>query len=107
MPRVRIRLQTLVPFALLCVGILPHTGAQTHAEHLDLIPAPREVAPGAVRALPQGIRITCTSCFSDPEDNFTAQDLNESLAARSIPQGGTAITVQLTRTQGIPAEMQA
>jgi hexosaminidase len=61
---------------------------------LALVPMPRELRPTATQPIPQGIRITCTSCFTDSSDNFTAQDLTQSLAARHIAANG-AFTIQL------------
>jgi hypothetical protein len=76
------------------------------AQTLHLLPMPRELQAGSTQAIPQGVRITCSSCFNDPADNFTVQDLTQSLAARSIPTTG-GFTVQLSRVQTLPAEMQA
>ena len=76
------------------------------AQVLHLIPLPREIQEGGVQAIPQGVHIICTSCLSDPQDNFTMQDLTQTLAARGIPSGGS-FTVSLTRTQTLPEEMKA
>ncbi len=85
--------------ALPCLAtLLP---AQSPALHL--IPTPRELHPGASQPLPQGLHISCNSCPSQPDDNFTAQELTHSLEARRIPTSG-AFTIQLSRTQLAPAE---
>jgi len=75
------------------------------AQSLHLIPTPRELQPGATQPIPQGLRIVCNSCFTDPDDNFTVQDLTQSLAARSIPTAGP-FTIQLTRVQTLPDELK-
>ena len=76
------------------------------AQSLHLLPAPREVRAAGVQPLAQGLRITCISCFTDPEDNFTVSDLTATLASRSISASGP-FTVSLTRTQALPEEMKA
>ena len=76
------------------------------AQTLPLIPTPRQVQPGASQSLPQGVRIVCASCASDPDDAFTRQDLEAILAARGIPTTG-AFTLQLTRSSSLPQEMAA
>ncbi len=73
--------------------------AQAASTHL--LPAPREIQLAALQPLPQGIRITCASCFTDHDDEFTAQDLTRSLAARAIPTTGT-FSIVLARTQALP-----
>jgi hypothetical protein len=72
-----------------------------------LIPIPREVhGTGAEIPLARGIRITCASCFTDSGDAFASQDLSQSLAARGIAAAGP-YTIQLVRSQDLPAPMQA
>ena len=96
------RLARLIAANLAAVTIAAHPQA------LHLIPLPREVAAAARQAIPQGIRITCASCFTDHEDEFTAQDLTQSLAVRSIPATGS-FTVTLSRVTslaGLPPEAQ-
>jgi hexosaminidase len=85
----------LVALATLC----------SSAQSLHLIPTPREVQPGATQPLTQGLHITCTSCFNDPDDTFTVQDLTQAFAARAIPTAGP-FTIQLTRVQTLPDEMK-
>ena len=80
--------------------------AQAQSAALHLIPMPREVRVTGTQALAQGVRIACTSCFTDAEDSFTAQDLTASLGARGISAQGT-FAVTLVRTQALPPEMQA
>ena len=88
--------------SLSCATILA-LGAS--AQTLHLIPMPRELHPGATQPLPQGLRLNCASCFNDPADNFTVQDLAQSFAARAIPTTG-AFTIQLTRVQNFSDEMK-
>lgn len=88
--------------ALVSVIALPVLSAQS----LHLVPAPREIQVGATVPIPQGVRISCTSCAADASDNFTAQDLTQSLAARTISSTG-AFTIQLTRVQTLPEDMKA
>ena len=76
-----------------------------HGQPLHLIPAPREIVSGSTQPIAQGVKITCTSCFSDAEDNFTVQDLTQTLAARSISTSGP-FSIQLTRVQTLPEEMK-
>ena len=116
-PRSLIMLADTSAFAaLLCVFFCfsfqlmaeePASFAQTApaSSALHLIPIPRQVQPGPLEPIPQGLRITCTSCFSDPADNFTSQDFAETLAARSISTSGP-FTITLTRVTNLPAEMQ-
>jgi hexosaminidase len=101
---------TVYPDDMFCVRLvafLTVVGAlSAPAQTLHLLPAPREVQAGGLQPLPQGIHLTCTSCFTDAEDTFTVQDLTQTLAARGIPSGGN-FTVSLTRTQNLPEEMKA
>ena len=96
------RLKISLIAALVAIASAPLVSAQS----LHLIPAPREVVTGTSQPISQGVKINCSSCFSDPEDNFTSQDLNQSLGARSISTSGPFV-VQLTRVQTLPDEMKA
>jgi len=87
--------------AVVALAAIPLTNAQS----LHLIPAPREVVTGASQPIPQGVKINCSSCFTDSLDGFTVQDLTQSLAARSISATGTFV-VQLTRVETLPDEMK-
>jgi hexosaminidase len=83
--RVGLVLLVLAPFAL----------AQSP---LKLIPMPREVHAVADLPLPHGVRIVCKGCAANSEDQFAADELAASLAARSIPvteAGG--VEIDLTR----------
>jgi len=75
---------------------------------LHLIPIPRELQPGATQPIPRGVKITCTTCFTDSSDNFTAEDLTQALAERHIPTNGP-FTITLTRaaSSSLPPEAQA
>ncbi len=75
---------------------------------LHLVPVPRELRPEAVQSIAQGLRITCTSCFTDAADNLTAQDLTQSLVGRKVSTTGPFL-VQLVRSQTstLPPEAQA
>jgi hypothetical protein len=61
-----------------------------------------------VQSIAQGLRITCTSCFTDAADNLTAQDLTQSLVGRKVSTTGPFL-VQLVRSQTstLPPEAQA
>jgi len=87
--------------AVVALAAIPLANAQS----LHLIPAPREVVTGASQPIPQGVKINCSSCFTDSVDGFTVQDLTQSLAARSISATGTFV-VQLTRVETLPDEMK-
>ena len=92
---------------LVCLA-LAATSLAASSQALHLIPIPREVAPTALQPIPQGIRVTCATCFTDHDDEFTSQDLSQSLAARSIPTNGN-VTVALLRVPtlgGLPPEAQ-
>jgi hexosaminidase len=91
--------------AILHAAALATLLASAPAQTLHLVPTPREVHPAALQPLPQGLRISCGSCFSDQEDNFTMQDLNQSFAARAIATTGS-FTIQLSRVQNLPEEMK-
>jgi hexosaminidase len=83
-----------------------------NAQTLHLIPIPREVQTppaSALQPIPQGIRISCTSCFTDHDDEFTARDLTESLSARGIPADGnyTVVLARVPALAGVPPEGQA
>ena len=80
--------------------------ATAQAQSLHLLPAPREVRANGVQPLDQGLKINCSSCFTDPDDNFTVLDLTAALVARSIPVTGP-FTITLIRTQSLPDEMKA
>lgn len=92
-------------FSLLACLLLSTFPSPLPAEPLHLLPAPREVQPGTALPLPQGLRITCTSCFTDTDDNFTVQNLTQTLATRGISTTGP-VTVQLSRVQTLPDEMK-
>ena len=95
------RLKISLVATLFAVPALSVAGGQS----LHLVPAPREIAIGSTQPIPQGVKITCVSCSTDPEDNFTAQDLTQSLAARSISTAGP-FAIQLTRVQSLPDAMK-
>jgi hypothetical protein len=61
-----------------------------------------------MQAIAQGVHITCGSCATDSADNFTSQDLLQSLTERRIPTNG-GFTIVLTRSQAanLPPEAQA
>ena len=82
----------------------PTLSAQNTPPHL--IPTPREIRQTAIITLQNGLEITCTPCLTSPEDNFTAQNLKESLISRKIPTNGP-IVIFLTHTQSLPPEAQA
>ncbi len=82
------------------------TASSVNAQTLHLVPSPRQVSAGNSQPIPQGIKISCKSCPADAEDTFTAQDLAQSLTARSISKSGT-FTVELTRSQNLPDEQKA
>jgi len=92
---------------LLVAAAIPATAQTAPATVLPLVPIPREIHPAASQLIPQGVKITCISCFTDASDNFTAQDLAQTLAARRIPTSGP-FTIQLTRGQSasLPPEAQ-
>ena len=94
-------LRTLISLALASASL---SAQQPPALHL--IPIPRSVQPGTLQPLPQGLRIACPSCPTDPADNFTSQDLAQTLAARAIPTSGP-ITITLSRAATLPPEAQA
>jgi hypothetical protein len=97
----------MVGFRLIAVFVL--AGASCVGQSpLHLIPQPRELTAGTTLALAQGVKITCTSCFTDSADNFAAQDLADALAERHIPTNGKVV-VQLVRAavDALPAEGQA
>ncbi len=87
------------PFPLAFAAILP-------AQTLHLLPAPRQVQPGTVQTVAQGVRFTCASCTTDAADAFTVQELTQTLAERGIPTNGP-YTISLSRVQTLPPEMQA
>ena len=89
-------LRTLTTLALAC--FVPSLYAQ---QALHLIPIPRTAQPGALQPIPQGLRIACPSCPTDPADNFTSQDLAQTLTARAIPTTGP-ITITLSRAATLP-----
>ncbi len=95
----QLRFTTLL--GLLCCAI----GAFSQPSALHLIPMPREVQPGSVQPIAQGVRLVCGMCSADPDDRFTLQELTQTLADRGISTSGP-FTIQLTRVQNLPAEMQ-
>jgi hexosaminidase len=91
-------------FAGLALTLPAFAAAQTT---LHLIPMPRQVEGVTVQTIAQGITIACASCASDAEDGFTVQDLKAALAERSISTSASGgFTVQLTRSDALPAEMK-
>lgn len=73
---------------------------------LHLIPMPREVTARGDQPI-RGVEVLCVGC--DAEDNFAAEDLRQTLAARGIPStGGTGLRILLKRSgTGFTAPMQA
>jgi hexosaminidase len=68
-----------------------------------LIPMPREVRTVSDQPLSHGLRIACQGCTSNPEDQFTADDLAATLQARSIPVAGAgAFEIELVRLASHP-----
>jgi len=107
-------MRTLSRLAAITLAAAAFTGfpVTAHAQTLPLIPIPREVQTppaGALQPIPQGVHISCTSCFTDHDDEFTAQDLTESLAARGIPSTGnyTVVLARVPTLAGIPTEGQS
>ncbi|WP_089842394.1 beta-N-acetylhexosaminidase [Granulicella pectinivorans] len=72
------------------------------APSLKLIPMPREVAVLPEQSLAGGVRVVCPGC--DPQDQFAADDLSQTLAARGVPTGA-GFTIQLARrsSTNVPA----
>ena len=88
----------LLPAAALCLAMPLAALAQPH-----LIPMPREVHTLPDQPLPNGIRITCTSCFTDPDDKFAADDLSASLAARGLAtSNANGLVIRLNRLAASP-----
>ena len=88
----------------LALSLVP---ALTPAQSLHLIPIPRELKAGTLQPIPQGLKIECTPCASNPEDAFTAADLTQSLTARQIPTTGPfRILLTHTKDSVLPAEAQ-
>jgi hexosaminidase len=69
---------------------------------IKLIPIPREIRATNDQALPRGVRIVCAApCAA--EDQFAADDLAETLQARSIPAASaTGIQIELVRLAAHP-----
>jgi hypothetical protein len=64
---------------------------------------PREVRPLGDQALPNGVRIACTSCFTEADDKFAAEDLADSLAARGLATSNSnGLQIRLTRLSSRP-----
>ncbi len=72
---------------------------------LHLIPMPREVTAKGDQPL-SGVQIVCSGC--DAEDNFSADDLRQTLADRGVPSAsGTGLRITLKRSgNGFTAPMQ-
>ncbi len=70
------------------------------AQTVKLIPMPREVRPSADRPVLAGVHVVCSGCST--EDQFTANDLVQTLAQRGAAAGsGTgALTIQLVHSEG-------
>ena len=81
----------------LLATVAPHLPAQT----LHLIPQPRQVSPQGDQPLPNGVDILCPHC--DPEDQFAAQDLRQTLTERGIPLSPSAFHITLERRPNDPA----
>ncbi len=74
--------------------------AGAYAQTLKLIPLPREIHAAADRSVLAGIRVVCTGCASD--DQFTADDLMQTLAQRSVSAGAGpgALIIELVHSSG-------
>lgn len=70
------------------------------AQTVKLIPMPREVRPSADRPVLAGVHVVCSGCSA--EDQFTANDLIQTLAQRGAAAGsGTeALAIQLVHSEG-------
>ena len=53
------------------------------AQVMKLVPMPREVRPGPVVPLLNGVRVVCAGCSA--EDQFAAEDLEQTLTERGVP----------------------
>lgn len=96
-PSTALRLKLLLA-ALPCL-CLPLTAVSEP----KLIPIPRELHTLPDQPLPNGVRIICTSCFTDADDKFAAEDLSSSLAARGIATSNTnGLQIRLVRLAAAP-----
>jgi hexosaminidase len=89
------------PFALgaclIALAATPVCFAQ--APTLALIPMPREVQVLPDQPLHTGVRIVCPAC--DPQDQFAADDLAQTLQSRGIPVSTSGYTIELSRHAGL------
>ena len=95
MPLYRRRLLLLCPAVLLCSFALSQTPA--------LIPMPRNLKSLGDQTIPHGVRIVCASCLKDSEDQYTAEDLRQTLKEREIPASeASGMIVRLERLAARP-----
>ncbi len=78
------------------IACLLNGGAR--AEVPKLIPMPREIHAQADRPLLSGIRILCAGCAK--EDQFTADDLTQTLTQRGVGAGVGSVSIQLVHSSG-------
>ena len=73
------------------------------AEVMKLVPMPREVRPGPLVPLLNGVRVVCAGCTA--EDQFAAADLEQTLTERGVPaRSATGFAIELVRATGaLPA----
>lgn len=73
------------------------------AQVMKLVPMPREVRPGPVVPLLNGVRVVCAGCSA--EDQFAAADLEQTLTERGVPaKSATGFAIELVRAAGaLPA----
>lgn len=66
---------------------------------LKLLPTPREITPGRVLRLSQGISVECPGCNAD--DTFAAENLREQLRERGLTvSAGAPVRLRLMRSSG-------
>jgi len=96
-------LAAFLSLAALATLTLATSTAPAQSQPLHLIPMPREIHPLADQPLPSGVHITCASCATDPDDQFAAEDLADSLAARGVPATNpSGLEIRLTRLSAHP-----
>ena len=91
---------TLLRLALLCVLGVPPLVAR--AQTMRLIPMPREVRAGETVPLTAGVHVSCAGCTG--ADQFTADDLTETLTMRGVAARADGLGIELVHAAEPPKD---
>ena len=81
------------------LGLCLLAAVTVEAQTMPLIPMPRELRAGETITLASGVHVSCAGCGA--EDQFTADDLSQTLETRGVAKGA-GVEVQFVRAAQLP-----